>query len=539
MRRRKFLKAVLAAVLLVAAGIRSRLVAASQRSVFLHGIASGDPTADSVILWTRVSVDSSQAVVVNWRIAEDREMARIVASGRTRTDASRDFTVKVDADGLPAGSTLFYRFTVANERSEVGRTRTLPTGPVDVAKLAVVSCANHPAGFFNVYREIAGRSDLDAVVHLGDYIYEYGLNGYASENAEALGRIPEPVTELRTLLDYRMRHAQYKRDPDSRAMLATLPLIAVWDDHEIANDAWREGAEGHQEDDGEWNTRRNAAIQAYYEWMPIRGKPRGSRTKIFREFRYGDLASLIMLDTRLYGRDRQPHAGPDVDAESIESALDDPRRRMLGRAQERWLRRRLKNASDTTWQVLGQQVLMTELISANLEPLVDPNGPSSIPKEHLQSIIERSKGNTTSVLDAWDGYPLAREDLYADLGRYATNPVVLSGDFHTNLAADLIPKNAGQPVAVEFMTGTVSSPVLADVLPEYVPNSVRNATLERNPSVKYLDTKHRGWLCLTLTKERCSGDWYLIDNILSRDYKSWRDKALTVRAGGIAKGLQA
>ena len=539
MRRRKFLKAVLAAVLLIAAGIRSRLVAASQRSVFLHGIASGDPTADSVILWTRVSGDSSQAVVVNWRIAEDREMTRIVANGRTRTDASRDFTVKVDADGLPAGSTLFYRFTVANERSEVGRTRTLPTGPVDVAKLAVVSCANHPAGFFNVYREIAGRSDLDAVVHLGDYIYEYGLNGYGSENAEALGRIPEPVTKLRTLLDYRMRHAQYKRDPDSRAMLATLPLIAVWDDHEIANDAWREGAEGHQEDDGEWNTRRNAAIQAYYEWMPIRGKPRGSRTKIFREFRYGDLASLIMLDTRLYGRDRQPHAGPDVDAESIESALDDPRRRMLGRAQERWLRRRLKNASDTTWQVLGQQVLMTELISANLEPLVDPNGPSSIPKEHLQSIIERSKGNTTSVLDAWDGYPPAREDLYADLGRYATNPVVLSGDFHTNLAADLIPKNAGQPVAVEFMTGTVSSPVLADVLPEYVPNSVRNATLERNPSVKYLDTKHRGWLCLTLTKERCSGDWYLIDNILSRDYKSWRDKALTVRAGGIAKGLQA
>jgi len=526
-------------VLLVAAGIRGRFVAASQRSVFLHGIASGDPTADSVILWTRVSVDSSRAVDVNWRIAEDREMTQIVASGRTRTDASKDFTVKVDADGLSAGSTLFYRFTVANERSAVGRTRTLPTGPVDTAKLAVVSCANHPAGFFNVYREIAGQSDLDAVVHLGDYIYEYGLNGYASEKAEALGRVPEPATELRTLLDYRLRHAQYKRDPDSQAMLASLPLIAVWDDHEIANNAWREGAEGHQEDDGEWNTRRNAAIQAYYEWMPIRGKPRGRRTKVFREFRYGDLASLIMLDTRLYGRDRQPHAGPDVDAESIESALADPGRRMLGHRQERWLRRRLKNASDTTWQVLGQQVLMTELISANLEPLVDPNGPSSIPKELLQSIIERSKGNTTSVLDAWDGYPLAREDLYADLGRYATNPVVLSGDFHTNLAADLIPKNADRPVAVEFMTGTVSSPVLADVFPEYEPDSVRDATLEQNPSVKYLDTKHRGWLCLTLTKERCRGDWYLIDNILSRDYRSWHAKTLTVRAGGIGKGLQA
>jgi alkaline phosphatase D len=537
--RRRFLKAVLAGVLLVAAGIRSRFVAASQRSVFLHGVASGDPTADSIILWTRVSVDSPRAVEVNWCMAEDREMTRIVASGRTRTDASKDFTVKVDADGLPAGTTLFYQFAVAAERSAVGRTRTLPTGPVDIAKLAVVSCANHPAGFFNVYREIAGRPDLDAVVHLGDYIYEYEFNGYASENAEALGRIPDPVTELRTLLDYRLRHAQYKRDPDSQAMLASLPLIAVWDDHEIANNTWRKGAEGHQEDDGKWNTRRNAAIQAYFEWMPIRGKPRGSRTRIFREFRYGDLASLIMLDTRLYGRDRQPHAGPDVNEESIKLALDDPRRRMLGRAQERWLRRRLKNASDTTWQVLGQQVLVTELISANLEPLVDPNGPSSVSKELLQSIIERSKGNTPSVLDAWDGYPLARADLYVDLGRYATNPVVLSGDFHTNLAADLIPKNADQPVAVEFMTGTVSSPVLADVFPEYVPNSVRDATLEQNPSVKYLDTKHRGWLCLTLTKERCSGDWYLIDNILSRDFKGWRDKTLTVRAGEVGKGLQA
>ena len=539
MQRRRFLKAVLAGVLLVAAGIRSRFVAASAKSLFLHGIASGDPTADSVILWTRVSVASSQAVDVNWRIAEDRQMTRIVASGDTRADAAKDFTVKVDAGGLPAGSTLFYQFTAADQRSAVGRTRTLPTGAVDIAKLAVVSCANHPAGFFNVYREIAGRSDLDAVVHLGDYIYEYGLNGYASDNAEALGRIPEPVTELRSLLDYRLRHAQYKRDPDSQAMLASLPLIAVWDDHEIADNAWRKGAEGHQEDDGDWNARRNAAIQAYFEWMPIRGRPRGSRTRIFREFRYGDLASLIMLDTRLYGRDRQPNAGPDVDEESIESALDDPKRRMLGRRQERWLRRRLKNASDTTWQVLGQQVLVTELISANLEPLVDPNGPSSIPKELLQSIIERSKRNTPSVLDAWDGYPLAREYLYADLGRYATNPVVLSGDFHTNLAANLIPKDADQPVAVEFMTGTVSSPVLADVFPEYEPNSVRDATLEQNPSVKYLDTKHRGWLCRTLTKERCSGDWYLIDNILSRDYKSWHAKTLSVRAGEIGKGLQA
>ncbi len=524
---------------MVAAGIRSRFAAASQRSVFLHGIASGDPKDDSVILWTRVSVDSSRSVNVHWQVAEDRKLTRIVASGQTRTDASKDFTVKVDADRLPAGSTLFYQFTAADEKSPVGRTRTLPTGHPDMVRLAVVSCANHPAGFFNVYRDIAGRFDLDAVVHLGDYIYEYALSGYASQDAESLGRIPEPATELLTLRDYRLRHAQYKSDPDSQAMLASLPLIAVWDDHEIVNNSWHEGAEGHQDDEGAWAIRRDAAIQAYFEWMPIRGEPRGSRTRIFREFRYGDLASLIMLDTRLYGRDRQPNAGPDVDEESIESALDDPRRRMLGREQERWLRRRLKNASDTTWQVLGQQVLVTELISANLEPLVDPDGPSAIPREFLQRIIERSKDNPPTLLDAWDGYPLAREDLYADLRKYARNPVLLSGDFHTNLAADLIPKNDDKPVAVDFMTGTVSSPVFADVLPEYEPNSVRDATLVQNPSLKYLDIKHRGWLCLTLTNEQCTGEWFLIDNVLSRDYRSWRAKTLTVRAGEIDKGLQA
>jgi len=198
----------------------------------------------------------------------------------------------------------------------------------------------------------------------------------------------------------------------------------------------------------------------------------------------------------------------------------------------------LKNASDTTWQVLGQQVLVTELISANLEPLVDPNGPSSIPKELLQSIIERSKDNPPSVLDGWDGYPLAREDLYADLRKYAQNPVFLSGDLHTLLAADLVPKNADKPVSVEFMTGTVSSPVMSDVLPEKEPNSVRDATLVQNPSLKYLDIKHRGWLCLTLTDEQCTGEWFLIDNVQSRDYRSWRAKTLTVRAGEIDKGLQ-
>ena len=540
MQRRRFLKTLLAGVVLFASGLRSRLgrAQAAPERIFRHGVASGDPTEQGIILWTRISEANTRSVDVHWQIAAEREMTSIVASGHTATDATNDFTVKVDARGLTPGVTLYYQFRAMGAHSPIGRTRTLPSGDVETAKFAVVSCSNHPNGFFHVYRDIAERSDLDAVLHLGDCIYESGADGYATQHSEALKRIPEPATELHSLQDYRQRHAQYKSDPDSQAMLASLPLIAVWDDHELANDNWRDGAEGHSQEEGSWATRRDAAIQAYFEWMPIRGKPKGKRTRIFREFRYGNLASLIMLDTRFYGRAPQPYVGEDVTGESIAAAMADPKRRMLGSGQERWLRKQLKRASETTWQVLGQQVLVSELISADLEPLVDPDGPSTLSKELLDSIIQRSKSNPPTVLDTWDGYPIAREDLYADLKNYARNPVLLSGDFHTNIAADLIPKDADRPVAVEFMSGTVSSPVFTELFPEYKPNSVRDATLEMNPALKYLETAHRGWLCLTLTNEQCRGDWHLIDDIRSHDYKSWLDKTLTVRAGEIGKGLQ-
>ncbi len=539
MQRRRFLKAVLAGVLLIAGGLRSRFGIAQAQPVFRHGIASGDPTNQSVILWTRVSPADARSVKVHWQLAEDPGMTRLVASGQTTTDSRQDFTVKVDADSLPGGSTLFYQFRANNSLSAVGRTQTLPSGQVDTAKFAVVSCSNYPYGFFNVYREIAGRSDLNAVLHLGDYIYEYGPGGYASKDAAALGRVPSPANELHTLQDYRKRHAQYKSDPDSRAMLASLPLIAVWDDHELANDAWRQGAEGHSKDEGAWAARRDAAIQAYFEWMPIRGRSRGKRTRIFREFRYGDLASLIMLDTRIHGRDPQPYVGQDVTQESVAAAMADPKRRMLGSSQERWLRRRLKRAADARWQVLGQQVLVSKMISPDLEPIVDPDKPSVLSKERVQGIIDRSKHNPPSVLDTWDGYPLAREDLYADLDSYAVNPVFLSGDLHANLAAELIPEDADRPVAVELMAGAVSSPTVSEVLPEKKPNALRDGVLEQNPDIKYLDLRHRGWLCVTLTHEECVGEWYLIDNVKSRDYKSWLDRTLVVRAGEIDKGFQA
>jgi alkaline phosphatase D len=263
------------------------------------------------------------------------DFRRIAARGRTATGAARDFTVKVDAAGLKPATTYYYRFQALGERSPVGRTRTAPASGAKQIRLAVVSCSSLPHGYFNVYRRVAERPDLDAVLHLGDYIYEYANGGYG--DGAALGRIPEPNKEIIALDDYRTRYAQYRRDPDLQEAHRQHPFIVVWDDHEIANNTWRDGAANHnpQNGEGDFAPRRAAAVQSYLEWMPIREDRFSREARIYRTFHYGSLADLVMLDTRLVGRDEQP---PNRDAIAI---LDDPKRSMLGAAQEDWLNGRL------------------------------------------------------------------------------------------------------------------------------------------------------------------------------------------------------
>lgn len=505
---------------------------------FDHGVASGDPLQDRVILWTRVSGIAGNSIDVEWLVATDPDLKRVVRQGTIATGPERDFTVKVDADALPAGTTLYFRFSAGGTRSPTGRTRTLAPGSLDTAKFAVVSCANHPYGYFHVYREIAQRDDLDAVLHLGDYIYEYGMGEYATERAEALGRIPQPDHRLLTLDDYRQRHAQYKADPDSRSMHAAHPLIAVWDDHELANDAWRDGAQNHRADDGSWAARRDVAIQAWLEWMPVRVAHEREATRIHRHYRYGDLVSLIMLDTRLLGRDRQPDVGDTVTADSVRAALGDGKRRLLGDSQEHWLRKTLAATDDTVWQLIAQQVMVSPTLSPELEPLLDLERESLLPRETLENYIEQSRGNPPMLLDTWNGYPVAREDLLRDLAQHARNPVLLSGDLHTSLAGNLIPNGQSQPVAVEFMTGSVTSPGFAEYLPEVRPGAVRDATLALNPSLRYMETDRRGWLLLNVDRERCSGEWHLVSTVHDTDYMSATDATLYVEAGRIREGLK-
>jgi|CXWL01.1.fsa_nt_gi alkaline phosphatase D len=296
-------RAALAAAGVVACAPAIETPAYEGAVAFNHGVASGDPLHDRVVIWTRVSPERAGPVPVRWIVARNRELTDVVKAGIIETSEARDYTVKADVAGLRAGAPYFYGFRAGAAQSAVGKTRTLPRGRVSEAKLAVVSCASYPHGFFNAYAALAQREDVDVVVHLGDYIYEFGLAGYGAETAIALGRIPAPEVELIRLEDYRQRHAQYKTETELQAAHAMAPWVVVWDDHETANDSWATGAENHQQNEGAWAARKQAALQAYYEWMPIREpEPGRAFEAINRSFRFGDLFTLIMLETRLLAR---------------------------------------------------------------------------------------------------------------------------------------------------------------------------------------------------------------------------------------------
>lgn len=273
---------------------------------FYHGVASGDPLASQVILWTRITPDTPGDVEVIWQIATDPQMQKIVNSGVVVTNEAKDYTVKVDADGLQPATTYYYHFSALGKNSLTGRTRTAPTANVDNLRFAVVSCSNYQNGYFNAYGNIAERNDIDAVIHLGDYIYEYatGEFGYSDK----IGRTHQPSNEIITLEDYRIRYSYYRLDPKLRRLHQQLPFITVWDDHEFANDAYKDGAQNHQSNEGNWGTRKGNAFKAYFEWMPVRTNTLASN-RIYRKISYGNLVDLIMLDTRIEGREEQAGGG--------------------------------------------------------------------------------------------------------------------------------------------------------------------------------------------------------------------------------------
>jgi alkaline phosphatase D len=565
--RREFLRTVAAGTVVAgtAAGLSGCVLGSFD---FLHGVASGDPLPAAVILWTRISpdefvddnmlqleheagrsrearaqLDELRNMPVQWEVARDARFRHRVASGTAFARADADYTVKVDADGLQPATTYYYRFRCKGLYSPVGRTRTLPVGSIEQVRLAVVSCSNYPTGYFNVYAAIAARSDLDAVLHLGDYLYEYGRGEYASAPAEALGRQVQPEGEMLVLADYRVRHAQYRTDPDLQALHAALPMIAVWDDHEIANDAWLDGAENHTANsEGVWLERRAAAIKAYHEWLPTRLPDLARPERIYRSFDFGDLVSLHMLDTRVIGRDEQidltDFVGPaGFDGAGFVAAIGNPTRQLLGYEQTVWLQGQLARSS-ALWQVLGQQVLMGRMnvplplltgTPVSIYAAAVARAQAGLPLTPAEQALLAQPAIPYN-LDAWDGYAAARETVLGTARSLGSNLVVLAGDTHNAWASDLADLG-GNAVGVEFATASVTSPGLEEIFPNEEPVQFAALFQQLVGPLVYANTHQRGYMVVTATRAEMRAEWLYVDTILARTSQATLGRALRTLPG--------
>lgn len=534
---------------------------------FLHGVASGDPQRDSVILWTRVSPAGAEGeAVVHWDVARDAGFSDRTHSGTAPVNSDTDYTLKVAVRDLAPGTRYYYRFRCGDRVSLTGETRTLPDGHIDELQLAVVSCANYPAGFFHVYRELATRQDLAAIVHLGDYLYEYGSGDYGTENAAAIGRaLPEAIAhEAVSLSDYRRRYALYRQDADLVAAHQRHPFIVVWDDHEIANDAWQDGAQNHSPEEGDYISRRTAALQAWFEWMPI-GSP-DDGISIYRDFQFGDLVNLTMLDTRHLARDRQldyadyfsdTEASPLAESDSrfdeaaFNADVTSPQRSLLGSTQRDWLVQRWL-ASDATWQVLGQQVLMARMhVPRSVLPA--PDADTILALYDIRVRMAENDPTLTDAeralfddpipynLDAWDGYAYERDDLLAQAAALDINLVSLAGDTHNAWASDL-QTSQGMAVGIEFATPSISSPGLEHYIALNTLLAVRQAEValvSLVDTLRYVNIHQRGWLEVHFTHQQALARWQFVSSVASRDYHldTARERQLRVLAGSANRRL--
>jgi alkaline phosphatase D len=464
---------------------------------FQHGVASGDPSDDRVVIWTRLS-DAAETLPVRWTMARDEALTEVVAAGESTAAPVSDFTVHVDVAGLEPGTTYHYGFEALGERSAVGRTRTLPASGADRLRFAYCSCAKFNAGFFNAYARIAEREDVDFLLHLGDYIYEASNTPPKSQTPGAdIARPFDPLGECRTLTDYRTRYAQYRRDPDVQRLHHALPVIATLDDHELADGAWAEGSDAHDAGEhGPWSGRCAAALRARWEWLPARPPDPSDPSRVFRRVSVGELADILLLDVRSR-RDRpalQPGAG-------------DPRRSMLGAEQRAWLEREL-DSSRAAWRIVGSPSIFGESWIAR------PQEPLATALLKLKLIDEDGEGPDE---DQWDGYPAERRALLERLARL-DDVAVLSADIHVSIAAEL--RLDGDGVAPELTAPSLTSQNLDEKLgvparSEPILEAER-AFVSAFDRVRWCDLASHGYVVVDLTPERLRAEWWHVDGVLER-----------------------
>lgn len=488
---------------------------------FTHNVASGEPGPDSMLLWTRYAPAASiDEVRLDAEIALDRDFARVVAGGSVRTGAYRDWTAKLTVDGLQPGTTYWYRFIAPDGgKSPVGRTRTLPVGDVDRFGLGVFSCSNLPMGWFNAYAHAAARDDLDLWLHVGDYLYENGIAAYKDQDLVA-GRYVMPAHdhEMVSLLDYRLRFACYRADSDLQRLHQMAPMIALWDDHEITNDSWEGGAQNHQpSSEGEWASRRAAAMQAYREWLPVSEEP-------WKAYPIGTLATLYRTESRVLARTRPPAAelaeahragNPDAALRDFrDGAWRDPTATMLGTEQESWLAHELKrNVSASTWQMVGMATIIGRtLMPAGMPGWLRPEaGERTVDK--FKRDVRASRLGLPMWMDRWDGYPAARTRLLRAAQRADADLVMLSGDSHNAWAYSLA--EDGQPAGIEFAGHSVTSNGMEGQLGAD-PKEVACAFVATNPELAWADTRQRGYMMIGITPQRITGEWLFMRTVKAR-----------------------
>jgi alkaline phosphatase D len=565
LRRRDAFRLVFGASAAAMVGLDAAATVPTASPQFLHGVASGDPHTDSVIIWTRVTQNGRRTFPVEWQVSTTPDMTNVVASGSRLCTPNRDFTVKALPTGLTAGTTYWYRFTVQGVHSPVGRTRTLPaansTAPFS---LAVFSCSNYVKGFFNAYGEAAKDDGLFGMLHLGDYTYEYGPGEYQT-TALALGLVTEPrapqldpMAETVTLAAYRARIALYRTDTQLQAAHQNFPWIAIYDDHESTNDSWTGGAENHTPGvEGDWQARKRAALQAWYEWMPVRERPSlfdaaGNPQTLYRHFDFGSLARLIMLDTRLAGRDEQLSVTAMSNAYgyyaqtgswALDSTAGRPRS-LMGADQEAWADRVLRT-SRQTWQLIGNQTLMHYQIAPDF---LNAPGLSDAQRAGISAGIDQIFGAgagaqfgqlgvlglpNPATSDSWNGYPTARNRLYASLAK-ARNPIVLTGDSHNAWVANLAV--GATRFGVEFGGTSVASPGYEEIFVGFDPAQLAglivysSAVKSQTDKLVYAELSKRGFMKVSVSSSQVVSTYVYVSTVFSTTYTT-TSQSFTVQAG--------
>ena len=512
------------------------LAARSFGSGFTHNVASGEPSGNSVLLWTRFVGEAD--TMLTWQVSETESFAKPLAEGSVTASPQRDWCAKGIATGLAPDRWYFYRFVAPDgTASPTGRTRTLPVDTTAKFRLAVFSCSNFGFGWFNAYGHAVEANDADLAVHLGDYIYEYGADNYPNPGQGVAERVLAPATEIIALTDYRLRHATYRADPDCQRLHQVLPMIAVWDDHETANDSYMDGAQNHQpETEGDWQVRKAAAKQAYREWMPVSDAP-------YAAYQVGDLATLFRLDTRLEGREQQfsleKVLAGKADPQAAMAALDafrdgdwsNPDRQLLGAAQNTWLAEGLaaSTAKGTQWQVLVQQVLIGNLKSPQAFAGMLGDGLPDFVRQRLAAAAMASKAGLPLNMDAWDGYPAAREKVFQAALAADANLIVLAGDTHNGWAFDLA--QDGAKVGVELGVCSVSSPGFESYLSAIKPDTMANALVAENEQLVWADTAQRGYMVVELTPARATTEYRFSAGIKQRSTRLAGTKRITTEKG--------